>query len=86
MAAPAAQVVAAINALYKSDDSAVRNEADRWLELWQASSEAWSVANAILHDPASGPEFTYFCAQTLKTKASNEGAGVLSVHSAVVVA
>lgn len=62
------QVVAAINALYTSDDSRVRQEADRWLERWQSSSEAWSVANSILHDPNSQPEYTYFCAQTLKTK------------------
>jgi transportin-3 len=62
------QVIAAINALYTSDDSRVRQEADRWLERWQTSSDAWSVANSILHDPNSQPEYTYFCAQTLKTK------------------
>lgn len=61
-------VINAINALYTSDDSSVRNQADRWLEEWQASPEAWTVANGILHDPSSGPEYTYFCAQTLKTK------------------
>jgi transportin-3 len=61
-------VVNAINALYTSNDSALRNQADRWLEDWQASPEAWTVANAILHDPSSGAEYTYFCAQTLKTK------------------
>lgn len=62
------QVLAAINALYTSDDSSTRNEADRWLDNWQASPEAWTVANQILHDPSSGAEYTYFCAQTLKTK------------------
>jgi hypothetical protein len=46
----------------------VRSEADRWLERWQSSSEAWTVANAVLHNPSSEPEHTYFCAQTLKTK------------------
>lgn len=66
--AQAQQVLAAINALYTSDDSSTRQEADRWLDNWQASSEAWTVANQILHDPNSGAEYTYFCAQTLKTK------------------
>lgn len=69
----AEQVVAAITALYRSDDSKVRHEADRWLEGWQASSEAWSVSNAILHNPSSEPEYTYFCAQTLKTKVRCNG-------------
>eukprot|EP00878_Enallax_costatus_P020398 GHUV01021558.1.p1 GENE.GHUV01021558.1~~GHUV01021558.1.p1 ORF type:complete len:515 (+),score=87.61 GHUV01021558.1:142-1545(+) len=68
----AEQVVAAINALYRSDDSKVRHEADRWLDGWQSSSEAWSVANAILHNPSSDPEYTYFCAQTLKTKVQRD--------------
>uniref|UniRef100_A0A383V7P9 Importin N-terminal domain-containing protein n=1 Tax=Tetradesmus obliquus TaxID=3088 RepID=A0A383V7P9_TETOB len=66
------QVVAAITALYGSDDAAVRSEADRWLERWQSSSEAWTVANAILHNPSSGAEYTYFCAQTLKTKVQRD--------------
>lgn len=65
----AQQVQAAISALYISDDASVRNSADRWLEAWQGSPEAWTVANSILHDPASGAECAYFCAQTLKTKA-----------------
>jgi hypothetical protein len=64
----AADVVGAINALYTSDDASTRKQADSWLETWQASPEAWTVANTILHDPNSRPEFTYFCAQTLKTK------------------
>lgn len=64
------QVVGAINALYRSDDSKVRHEADRWLERWQSSAQAWSEANTILHNPTSEPEYTYFCAQTLKTKVS----------------
>jgi transportin-3 len=68
MAAAATQVVAAINALYKDENSSVRQEADRWLEAWQGTTEAWSVANGLLHDPASTAEVTYFCAQTLKTK------------------
>ncbi|KAF6259150.1 armadillo-type protein [Scenedesmus sp. NREL 46B-D3] len=66
------QVIAAITALYRSDDAAVRSEADRWLERWQSSSEAWTVANAILHNPSSEPEYTYFCAQTLKTKVQRD--------------
>lgn len=64
----AQEVINAINALYKDQSTSVRNAADRWLEDWQGSTEAWSVANSLLHDPASTAETTYFCAQTLKTK------------------
>jgi transportin-3 len=76
-------VINAINALYTSNDSSLRNQADIWLEDWQASPEAWTVANAILHDPSSGAEYTYFCAQTLKTKVRLSSSATPKTLSAV---
>lgn len=64
----AQQVLAALTALYHHEDLKVKDEADRWLEQWQQSVEAWSVADGLLHDPASSMEAQYFCAQTLRTK------------------
>ena len=62
------QLLAALHALYHHEDSKVKDDADRWLEQWQQSVEAWSVADAVLHDPACSMESQYFCAQTLRTK------------------
>jgi hypothetical protein len=70
------QVLAAVSALFHGDDPAVKAQADRWLEHWQQTSEAWSVADAILHNPSSSMEAQHFCAQTLKTKASSIGGGM----------
>ena len=64
------QLLAALHALYHNDDQAVKDEADRWLENWQQSVEAWSVADTVLHDSASSMEAQYFCALTLRTKVS----------------
>ncbi|EFJ48285.1 hypothetical protein VOLCADRAFT_48218, partial [Volvox carteri f. nagariensis] len=62
----------ALNALYHHDDPKVKDEADRWLEQWQQSLEAWSVADGVLHDPNSSMEAQYFCAQTLRTKVQRD--------------
>lgn len=64
----ATQLLNALNALYHHNDPKVKDEADRWLEQWQQSVEAWSVADGVLHDPNSNLEAQYFCAQTLRTK------------------
>ncbi|KAG2500508.1 hypothetical protein HYH03_001285 [Edaphochlamys debaryana] len=66
------QLLQALNALYHHEDPKVKDEADRWLEQWQQSVEAWSVADAVLHDPASSMEAQYFCAQTLRTKVQRD--------------
>ncbi|GLC47401.1 hypothetical protein PLESTB_001959900 [Pleodorina starrii] len=68
----ASQLLAALNALYHHDDAKVKDEADRWLEQWQQSVEAWSVADGVLHDPSSSMEAQYFCAQTLRTKVQRD--------------
>jgi hypothetical protein len=62
------QLLAALHALYHHDDRKVKDDADKWLEGWQQSVEAWSVADQVLHDPSSSMEAQYFCAQTLKQK------------------
>ena len=62
------QLLAALNALYHDANPSVKDEADRWLEQWQASASAWSVADRLLHDSSSTLETQYFCAQTLRTK------------------
>lgn len=64
----AAQLLEALNALYHHPDPKVKDEADRFLEQWQQQVEAWSVADAVLHDPSQSMEAHYFCAQTLRTK------------------
>lgn len=43
-------------------------QANKWLEQFQQSAEAWQVTNDILHNASAGMEAHYFCAQTLRTK------------------
>ena len=62
------QVLGAINALFHADDPRVKAEADRFLEQWQQTPDAWSLADRILHAPGASMEAQHFCAQTLKTK------------------
>ena len=62
------QLLAALHALYHHEDPTVKDQANKWLEQWQQTTEAWSVSDAVLHDPASNMEAQYFCAQTLRTK------------------
>jgi hypothetical protein len=64
----AGQLLEALQALYHHPDPKIKDEADRYLEQWQQTTEAWSVADAVLHDPNSNMEAQYFCAQTLRTK------------------
>ncbi len=64
-----AALLEALRALHASDnDPAVREHALHFLQHWQPSLEAWSIADAVLHDPASPFEAQLFCAQTLRTK------------------
>ncbi|KAG1678979.1 hypothetical protein FOA52_013042 [Chlamydomonas sp. UWO 241] len=65
-------LLSALSALYHHDDPKVKDEADRWLETWQQSTEAWSVADGVLHDAGSSLEAQYFCAQTLRTKVQRD--------------
>ena len=59
----------AVQALYYHPDDAVKKQAGAWLEQWQRSLDAWSTADAVLHDASSSVEAQYFCATTLRTKA-----------------
>ncbi len=67
---PTQQLLAALHALYHNEDASVKDQANKWLEQWQTTSDAWTVADRVLHDPGSAMEAQYFCAQTLRTKAS----------------
>uniref|UniRef100_A0A7S0WIF6 Importin N-terminal domain-containing protein n=1 Tax=Chlamydomonas leiostraca TaxID=1034604 RepID=A0A7S0WIF6_9CHLO len=66
------QLMAALHALYHNEDPAVKEQANKWLEGWQGTVEAWSVSDAVLHDPGSNMEAQYFCAQTLRTKVARD--------------
>lgn len=61
-------LLSALNALYHNTDPAVRAEADRWLEQFTASTEAWAISDAVLHDDKQSLEAHFFSAQTLRTK------------------
>eukprot|EP00854_Cymbomonas_tetramitiformis_P014145 gene14145-16729_t len=47
-------------------------EAGNWLEDFQHSRDAWQVSDQLLHHPESTNEIQFFCAQTLKKKATND--------------
>lgn len=66
------QLQAALNALFHHTDGRIRDEANRWLEQWQSSQEAWSLAHALLDDANAGLETHYFAAQTLRTKVQRD--------------
>ncbi|KAK4489067.1 hypothetical protein RD792_004861 [Penstemon davidsonii] len=62
----------ALNALYHHPDDAVRMQADRWLQDFQRTIDAWQVADNLLHDPASNIETSIFCSQTLRSKVQRD--------------
>ncbi|KIY97732.1 hypothetical protein MNEG_10232 [Monoraphidium neglectum] len=68
----AEQLAAAFQALFHSDDQATKVEANRWLDTWQQTPEAWGVSDRVLHDPSSSQDLQQFCAQTLKTKVQRD--------------
>ncbi|GFS32677.1 ARM repeat superfamily protein [Actinidia rufa] len=59
----------ALNALYHHPDDAVRMQADRWLQEFQRTIDAWQVSDNLLHDASSNQETLIFCSQTLRSKA-----------------
>ena len=61
-------ILAALQALHHHPDGAIKKQASAWLEAWQQSLGAWSVADGVLHDPTASLEAQHFCAQTLRTK------------------
>ena len=66
--ASASQLQAAVAALYHNADPAVKDQANKWLEQWQQSQEAWQVCNDVLHNGEAGMEVHYFAALTLRSK------------------
>uniref|UniRef100_A0A2P2MLS6 Transportin-3-like n=1 Tax=Rhizophora mucronata TaxID=61149 RepID=A0A2P2MLS6_RHIMU len=62
----------ALSALYHHPDDAVRMEADRWLQGFQRTLDAWQVADNLLHDPSSNLETLIFCSQTLRSKVQRD--------------
>lgn len=65
-------VTEALNALYHHPDDAVRMQADRWLQNFQRTIDAWQVADNLLHDTASNQETQIFCSQTLRSKVQRD--------------
>ncbi|GMH21453.1 hypothetical protein Nepgr_023295 [Nepenthes gracilis] len=62
----------ALNALYHHPDDGVRMQADRWLQEFQRTLDAWQVADNLLHDASSNLETLIFCSQTLRSKVQRD--------------
>ncbi|KAG5536760.1 hypothetical protein RHGRI_024256 [Rhododendron griersonianum] len=62
----------ALNALYHHPDDAVRMQADRWLQEFQRTIDAWQVSDNLLHDSSSNQETLIFCSQTLRSKVQRD--------------
>ncbi|KAK9669348.1 hypothetical protein RND81_13G124800 [Saponaria officinalis] len=62
----------ALHALYHHPDDVVRVQADRWLQQFQLTLDAWQVADNLLHDPTSNLETLIFCSQTLRSKVQRD--------------
>ncbi|OIW00111.1 hypothetical protein TanjilG_29101 [Lupinus angustifolius] len=62
----------ALNALYHHPDDTVRMQADRYLQDFQRTLDAWQVADNLLHDPNSNLETLIFCSQTLRSKVQRD--------------
>ncbi|KAI4326671.1 hypothetical protein MLD38_031959 [Melastoma candidum] len=62
----------ALNALYHHPDDGVRMQADRWLQGFQHTIDAWQVADNLLHDSTSNQETLIFCSQTLRSKVQRD--------------
>ncbi|CAN0445552.1 unnamed protein product, partial [Scytosiphon promiscuus] len=61
------QALAALNAVYNGSGPS-HKEADRWLQDFQRSQEAWSVADAMLRMESAELNVTFFAAQTIHAK------------------
>ncbi|KAJ3682345.1 hypothetical protein LUZ60_014918 [Juncus effusus] len=62
----------ALAALYHHPEDSVRAQADRWLQDFQHTIDAWQVADSLLHDPTSNIETLIFCSQTLRSKVQRD--------------
>jgi transportin-3 len=67
MEARFAEVRAALDAVYNgSGDN--HSKADKWLQQFQQTSEAWSIADALLRMPDAELQVTFFAAMTIHSK------------------
>ena len=64
----------AVSALLQHGNTDTRQRANAWLEQWQQTPEAWSVAVEVLQNSAS-MDAQYFAAQTLRTKVGHYASG-----------
>ena len=55
-------------ALHHHPEAIVKKQAEQWLERFQEDVEAWTVCDAVLHDPTNTPEVNFMSAQALKRK------------------
>ncbi|KAL7192068.1 hypothetical protein ACSBR2_024006 [Camellia fascicularis] len=62
----------ALNALYHHPDVSVCMQADRWLQDFQRTLDAWQVSDNLLHDASSNQETLIFCSQTLRSKVQRD--------------
>ncbi|KAM0892616.1 hypothetical protein ACQ4PT_025616 [Festuca glaucescens] len=67
-----ATVKDALSALYHHPDDTIRTAADRWLQKFQHTLDAWQVADTLLHDEKSNLETLMFCSQTLRSKVQRD--------------
>ncbi|KAF6983445.1 hypothetical protein CFC21_001630 [Triticum aestivum] len=67
-----ATVKEALAALYHHPDDTIRAAADRWLQKFQHTLDAWQVADSLLHDESSNLETLMFCSQTLRSKVQRD--------------
>ncbi|KAM3402191.1 hypothetical protein ACQJBY_001562 [Aegilops geniculata] len=67
-----ATVKEALAALYHHPDDTIRTAADRWLQKFQHTLDAWQVADSLLHDESSNLETLMFCSQTLRSKVQRD--------------
>ncbi|KAI9208648.1 armadillo-type protein [Polychytrium aggregatum] len=68
-AATVEQVLQALHAFFFPDgDDAKLKEASRWLEDFQKTSAAWTIADQLIRSETVGPEPRIFAAQTFRQK------------------
>eukprot|EP00903_Cladosiphon_okamuranus_P011653 g10961.t1 len=65
-----AEASAALNAVYNGSGPS-HKEADRWLQEFQRSQEAWSVSDFMLSMDSAELNVTFFAAQTIQAKIQN---------------
>ncbi|RKP21515.1 hypothetical protein ROZALSC1DRAFT_27099 [Rozella allomycis CSF55] len=63
------KVLEALQVLYFSSDNYEKRKANKWLESFQTTKNAWTIVDMILSNNSYGPEPLLFAAQTLRKKA-----------------